>query len=265
MRVWHALLEHGVYTNPVVFPAAAKGRALLRISCMATQTPEQIDYALEQFQSRRQGPRAHLAPARVETTGRIRVEPVSGRGVEAFIAAPRRLYEGNPHWVPPLALMERAELDPKRNHLPATGRGGALPCLPGGRPDGRAHLRADRPRTQRPPCGKDGLLRLLRMRERPRGRRRAPRRGRVVAGGTRDGAHPWADELLHQRHRRPAGRRLRLAAPRHDALHPSLLTSTCSKERASARPRTFTLGASTGRGRLHGPPAASSGCALAPT
>ena len=51
----------------------------------------------------------------METTGRIRVEPVSGRGVEAFIAAPRRLYEGNPHWVPPLALMERAELDPKRN------------------------------------------------------------------------------------------------------------------------------------------------------
>lgn len=51
VRVWHALLEHGVYTNPVVFPAAAKGRALLRISCMATQTPEQIDYALEQFKA----------------------------------------------------------------------------------------------------------------------------------------------------------------------------------------------------------------------
>lgn len=51
VRVWHALLEHGVYTNPVVFPAAAKGRALLRISCMATQTPEQIDFALEQFKA----------------------------------------------------------------------------------------------------------------------------------------------------------------------------------------------------------------------
>ena len=51
----------------------------------------------------------------METKGRIRVEPVSGRGVEAFIAAPRRIYEGNPHWVAPLALMERAELDPKRN------------------------------------------------------------------------------------------------------------------------------------------------------
>ena len=50
VRVWHALLEHGVYTNPVVYPAAAKGRAMLRISCMATQTPEQIDYALEQFE-----------------------------------------------------------------------------------------------------------------------------------------------------------------------------------------------------------------------
>ena len=51
----------------------------------------------------------------METKGRIRVEPVSGRGVEAFIAAPRRIYEGNPHWMAPLALMERAELDPKRN------------------------------------------------------------------------------------------------------------------------------------------------------
>ena len=51
----------------------------------------------------------------MKTKGRIRVEPVSGRGVEAFIAAPQRLYDGNPYWVPPLALMERAEFDPKRN------------------------------------------------------------------------------------------------------------------------------------------------------
>lgn len=51
----------------------------------------------------------------METKGRIRVEPVSGRGVEAFIAAPRRIYEGNPYWVPPLGMLERAEFDPRRN------------------------------------------------------------------------------------------------------------------------------------------------------
>jgi len=48
---WKDLLECGVYTNPVMFPAAAMGKALLRSSCMATHTDEQIEFALEQFQS----------------------------------------------------------------------------------------------------------------------------------------------------------------------------------------------------------------------
>jgi len=48
---WRDLLECGVYTNPVMFPAATMGKALLRTSCMATHTDEQIEFALEQFQS----------------------------------------------------------------------------------------------------------------------------------------------------------------------------------------------------------------------
>lgn len=46
---WKLLLEHGVYTNPVVFPAVPRGKSLLRTSCMATHTPQQIEQALEQF------------------------------------------------------------------------------------------------------------------------------------------------------------------------------------------------------------------------
>jgi len=48
---WHDLLECGVYANPVIFPAVAMGKALLRTSCMATHSDEQIAFALEQFQS----------------------------------------------------------------------------------------------------------------------------------------------------------------------------------------------------------------------
>ncbi len=54
---WKLLLEHGVYTNPVIFPAVPRGKAMLRTSCMATHTPEQIEQALEQFRTvgRQQG------------------------------------------------------------------------------------------------------------------------------------------------------------------------------------------------------------------
>ena len=49
VRFWRSLLDRGIYTNPVVYPAATKGKAMLRTSCMATHTPDQIDGALEQF------------------------------------------------------------------------------------------------------------------------------------------------------------------------------------------------------------------------
>lgn len=48
-QVWKALMEAGVYTNPVVSPATPPGRGLLRTSYMATHTREQLEYCLEIF------------------------------------------------------------------------------------------------------------------------------------------------------------------------------------------------------------------------
>ncbi|MFZ0492730.1 MAG: pyridoxal phosphate-dependent aminotransferase family protein [Acidimicrobiia bacterium] len=47
--MWRMLLDEGVYTNPVISPATPNGRQLLRTSCMATHTDDQIDEALEAF------------------------------------------------------------------------------------------------------------------------------------------------------------------------------------------------------------------------
>lgn len=47
--ITRALLEHGVYVNPVVSPAVPPGECLLRTSYISTHTTEQLDYALEQF------------------------------------------------------------------------------------------------------------------------------------------------------------------------------------------------------------------------
>ena len=49
--MWKTLFEMGVFTNPVVSPATPPGWALLRVSCMATHTPEVLDRALEIFQA----------------------------------------------------------------------------------------------------------------------------------------------------------------------------------------------------------------------
>ncbi len=43
---WKALMDAGVYTNPVITPAVPPGRQLLRTSIMATHTEEQIQKAL---------------------------------------------------------------------------------------------------------------------------------------------------------------------------------------------------------------------------
>jgi 8-amino-7-oxononanoate synthase len=48
---WKSLLEEGVYTNPVIYPAVPMGKAMLRTSCMATHTPQQIEQALERFRA----------------------------------------------------------------------------------------------------------------------------------------------------------------------------------------------------------------------
>jgi len=47
--ITRALLDEGVYVNPVVSPAVPEGGALLRTSCTATHTKEQLDFALEGF------------------------------------------------------------------------------------------------------------------------------------------------------------------------------------------------------------------------
>lgn len=48
-RVCRALLNAGVYVNPVISPAVPEGCALLRTSYMASHTLEQLDYALERI------------------------------------------------------------------------------------------------------------------------------------------------------------------------------------------------------------------------
>ena len=44
------LQDEGVFVNPVVVPGVEPGKALLRVSLMATHTFAQIDFALEKFE-----------------------------------------------------------------------------------------------------------------------------------------------------------------------------------------------------------------------
>jgi 7-keto-8-aminopelargonate synthetase-like enzyme len=46
---WRRLFDAGVFTNPVVPPAVPPDGCRLRTSLMATHTPQQIDFALDQF------------------------------------------------------------------------------------------------------------------------------------------------------------------------------------------------------------------------
>ncbi len=48
---WHALIEEGVYTNPVVSPGVPPKSSLLRTSYMATHTKEHLDHALKAFET----------------------------------------------------------------------------------------------------------------------------------------------------------------------------------------------------------------------
>ena len=47
---WRLLLENGVFVNPVISPAVAPGRQLLRTSYMATHTDEQLEQVLSVFE-----------------------------------------------------------------------------------------------------------------------------------------------------------------------------------------------------------------------
>jgi len=45
--LWKALREHGIFANPVIYPAVPKDQALIRTSYSATHTDEELDYVLE--------------------------------------------------------------------------------------------------------------------------------------------------------------------------------------------------------------------------
>jgi 8-amino-7-oxononanoate synthase len=47
VNFWKDLLEGGVYTNAVIFPAVPRGGGILRTSAMATHTPEQLHKAID--------------------------------------------------------------------------------------------------------------------------------------------------------------------------------------------------------------------------
>ncbi len=49
VMAWHALIEEGVYTNPVLPPGVPPSSSLLRTSYMATHRKEHLDRALEAF------------------------------------------------------------------------------------------------------------------------------------------------------------------------------------------------------------------------
>ncbi|MBK8026259.1 MAG: aminotransferase class I/II-fold pyridoxal phosphate-dependent enzyme [Chloroflexi bacterium] len=49
VMAWHALIEEGVYTNPVVPPGVPPSSSLLRTSYMATHKREHLDRALQAF------------------------------------------------------------------------------------------------------------------------------------------------------------------------------------------------------------------------
>lgn len=49
MAYWRLLLDRGVYTNPVIYPATPKDRNLLRNSVMATHTIDDLNYALDMY------------------------------------------------------------------------------------------------------------------------------------------------------------------------------------------------------------------------
>jgi 8-amino-7-oxononanoate synthase len=61
---WGALIEEGVYTNPVVPPATPPNGGLLRTSYTATHRKEHLDKALQAFKA--VGERLDLIPTRPE-------------------------------------------------------------------------------------------------------------------------------------------------------------------------------------------------------
>jgi 8-amino-7-oxononanoate synthase len=49
LMIWKELVDQGVYTNPVLYPAVAKDKAMLRTSYLATHTQDHLTRALDVF------------------------------------------------------------------------------------------------------------------------------------------------------------------------------------------------------------------------
>jgi 8-amino-7-oxononanoate synthase len=47
--LWKSLREHGIFANPVIYPAVPQGQSLIRTSYSATHSDEELDYVLECF------------------------------------------------------------------------------------------------------------------------------------------------------------------------------------------------------------------------
>jgi len=47
--LWKSLREHGIFANPVIYPAVSQGQSLIRTSYSATHSDEELDYVLECF------------------------------------------------------------------------------------------------------------------------------------------------------------------------------------------------------------------------
>ncbi|TAL35200.1 MAG: aminotransferase class I/II-fold pyridoxal phosphate-dependent enzyme [Spirochaetes bacterium] len=49
-RFWRKLLDNGVFSNPVIYPAVPVGMQLIRLSFMATHEDEHLDFVLDRFE-----------------------------------------------------------------------------------------------------------------------------------------------------------------------------------------------------------------------
>jgi 8-amino-7-oxononanoate synthase len=67
LALWQGLLEAGVYVNLVVPPGCLKDQCLLRTSCSAAHTPEQVEEAVEIFT--KVGNQLNFLPASVVPVG----------------------------------------------------------------------------------------------------------------------------------------------------------------------------------------------------
>jgi 8-amino-7-oxononanoate synthase len=47
--MWRALHEMGIFANPVISPAVPPGRALMRLTLMATHTDEHVQKIIDAF------------------------------------------------------------------------------------------------------------------------------------------------------------------------------------------------------------------------